>query len=113
MDFLGNVNLFHGRAALQLAMGEDTDRRPPERIFVRPHELEVSRENDGKPTIRGKVSRIRTAGALVKLEVLADSGEALNVEMSHDRFRSAALSKDDVVFVSLSDARIFQEDYSI
>jgi sulfate transport system ATP-binding protein len=113
MDFLGNVNLFHGRIALQLAAGPETDGKAPERIFVRPHDLEVSRHNDGRPTIRGRISRIRTAGAMVKLEVLADSGEALNVEMPHDRFRAAALAADDVVFVSLSDARVFQEDYSI
>lgn len=104
MDFLGNVNLFHGRL---------TGDGPAARIFVRPHDLELDVQENSKPNIRAKVERVQTAGALVKIEVLTDARETVNIEMPHERFRAAPVKKDDVVFVSLRDARVFFDDYSI
>jgi sulfate/thiosulfate transport system ATP-binding protein len=99
MDFLGNVNLFHGRQT--------------GRVFVRPHDLDIELSDDGTAATRATVQRVQTAGALVKVEVLTDEGETVNVEMPHDRFRSVPVKKDDVVFVSMRDSRVFFEDYSI
>ena len=110
MDFLGNVNLFHGRS-LDL-IGKPGDGRSA-RIFVRPHDLDINLEDNGKPTIRATVQRVQTAGALVKIEVLSESGETVNVEIPHERFREVAVKQNDVVFVSMRDARVFLEDYSI
>jgi sulfate/thiosulfate transport system ATP-binding protein len=124
MDFLGNVNLFHGRlqggeadvsnlGVEKLALGETSADGQVARIFVRPHDLDLDVSANGKPALRAAVQRVQTAGALVKIEVLTDAGETVNVEMPHERFRSAPVKKDDVVFVSLRDARVFFEDYSI
>jgi sulfate/thiosulfate transport system ATP-binding protein len=121
MDFLGNVNLFHGRlqggdgitvGVEQLSLGKATDGDSAQ-IFVRPHDLDLEFSDNGRPAIRATVQRVQTAGALVKVEVLTDGGETINVEMPHERFRAAPVKKDDVVFVSLRDARVFFEDYSI
>lgn len=120
MDFLGSVNLFHGRlstsetgAVEQLAVGQTTEGGPSTRIFARPHELDLNLSENGKPTVRAKVQRVQTAGALVRIEVLSDGGETINVEMPHEQFQAVGLRKGDVVFVSLKDARVFFEDYSI
>src|SRR6185436_3227138 len=46
MDFLGNVNVFHGRAAIELAKLGSLGAEDPEHpltAYVRPHELEVDR----------------------------------------------------------------------
>lgn len=120
MDFLGNVNLFHGRlkddksvGLEQLALGKTSAGGQPARIFVRPHDLDIELTDNGRPAIRAIVQRVQTAGASVKIEVFTDGGETVNVEMPHERFRSIPVKKDDTVFVSLRDARVFFEDYSI
>jgi hypothetical protein len=47
------------------------------------------------------------------VELVAETGEAVVVEMSHAQFRQAPVTLQDQVFVSLRDARIFTEDFSI
>jgi multidrug efflux pump subunit AcrA (membrane-fusion protein) len=92
---------------------EETLARARELYSARPHELDLNLSENGKPTVRARVQRVQTAGALVRIEVLGDGGETINVEMPHERFQTVGLRKGDVVFVSLKDARVFFEDYSI
>jgi hypothetical protein len=49
----------------------------------------------------------------VRVELRAETGETLRLEMPHAEFRERGISPDDEVFVALRDARIFTEDYSI
>ena len=124
MDFLGNVNLFHGRLKSpgneavgwtieQLALEESGGDGQSASIFVRPHDLDLDLRDNGNPAVRATVKRVQTAGASVKIEVVSDAGETVNIEMAHERFRLIGVKKDDSVFVSLRDARVFFEDYSI
>jgi len=121
MDFLGNVNLFHGRAEAGKAVfgsmvldhpvaGEDGK---PLRLFVRPHELEIKAEASGKDSLRAKVARVQLAGPVVKVELLSDLGEPIQVEMPHDRYRAAPIQAGHEVYVTPRGARMFGEDYSI
>jgi sulfate transport system ATP-binding protein len=103
MDFLGNVNLFHARLE-----GE-----AKKQIRARPHDLEVSRVEGSGSALKGKVTRIQTAGAVVKVEVTTEEGEAILVELPHDRFRQSGIATGEQVFVRVKDARVFVEDYSI
>ena len=50
------------------------------------------------------------SGALVRIELLSESGQPLQVEMPHSRFRERAVAPDDDVFVTLVNARIFPEE---
>jgi sulfate transport system ATP-binding protein len=116
MDFLGNVNLFHarvdesGRTAWAFGVPQQAEAK---RILVRPHDLEISRVENGPSALRGRVVRVQTAGSLVKVEVLGDSGDTAMVEVAHERFAELALVRGDVVFVSMKDSKVFVEDYSI
>jgi len=123
MDFLGNVNLFHGRVehgkavfgslVLENAALAEVDRCGA-RLFVRPHELDIAARPNGKPSLRARVVRIHSAGPLAKLELSTDEGSALHAELSHDRFRELRVAVGNEVFVSPRDARLFvEEDYSI
>ncbi len=107
MDFLGNVNLFHARLEGD-AVGDAKTQ-----VRARPHELDVSREEGTSPSVRGRVKRIQTAGAVVKVEVATDEGETVVVEMAHDRFSGSGIVAGEVVFVRVKEARVFVEDYSI
>jgi sulfate transport system ATP-binding protein len=122
MDFMGSVNLFRGRIESGKAVFGPLELESPEagasdgrtaRLFVRPYELDIHRHHSGRPGLRSRVLRVHSAGPQVKVELLAETGEAVIVEMSHAQFRDVQVSPHDQVFVSLRDARIFTEDYSI
>ena len=122
MDFLGNVNLFHGRVESGRAVFGSLVVDPPAglqidgeaaRLFVRPHELEIYTQHDDRPGIRATVVRVQSAGPMVKVELTSEGGQTVFVEMAHDRFRADPFAVGDAVFVAPRDARIFVEDYSI
>jgi sulfate transport system ATP-binding protein len=122
MDFLGNVNLFHARidresGKLAWSLGAASDGAPAggkaARVLVRPHDLDITLVENGSSSLRAKITRIQTAGSMVKVEVLADSGESAIVEIPHERFQQLAIKRDDVVFVSMKEAPVIVEDYSI
>jgi sulfate transport system ATP-binding protein len=123
MDFLGNVNVFHGRVSggraslggLELSYPDyPHDDVKPATAYVRPHELEISRFSRGKGTLRAEVVRIHTAGAAVKVELAAPPlGVGVRVELAQDRFRELALQVGDRVFVSPKQARVFVQDFQI
>ena len=104
VTFLGNVNLFHGRAEDKAA-----------RVFVRPHELEIERQPRNGKAVSATVVRIQSAGPLVRVELArTDSAEAdtpesalIHVELTHDHYRALALTTGETVFVKVRDARVF------
>jgi sulfate/thiosulfate transport system ATP-binding protein len=122
MDFLGNVNLFHGRVeggkavfgSMVLDYPETKGNSAgPARMLVRPHDLEIHARPNGCPSFPAKILRILAAGPQVKIELVSKSGESVNVEMAHDRFRGMGIALGDHVHVSPRDARVFLEDYCI
>jgi sulfate transport system ATP-binding protein len=122
MDFMGHVNLFHGRIESGKAVfgplvlhhnGSSASEGRSARLFVRPYDLDIARQHNGKPSLRARVVRIQSAGPQVKVELESETGESVSVETSHAQFGELRVSSGDQVFVSLRDARIFTEDYSI
>ncbi|MGD8453567.1 MAG: sulfate ABC transporter ATP-binding protein [Phycisphaerae bacterium] len=119
MNFLGTVNVFHRRVN-SLTPGPDAieiqcpDELPagsrPARIFVRPHDLEIATQIASGPRLRGRVQFINAAGALVRLEVLTEFGETLQVEMTADRFRELGVTRDSDVYVRPKAMRVFFDD---
>jgi sulfate transport system ATP-binding protein len=124
MDFLGNVNLFHGRVEGGKAVfgslildypKQDETHGLAARLLVRPHDLEIQSHPNGRPALPAKISRILTAGPSVKIELHSPHGDLINAEMAHERFQTLNLQTGSDVFVSLHNARVFTEevDYSI
>jgi sulfate/thiosulfate transport system ATP-binding protein len=123
MDFLGQVNLFHGRVEEGRAVfGPLVMERPgeekgaagrPARLLVRPHELELELHPNGKPAMAARVRRIQSAGPSVKVELAGEEGQEMTAEITHDRLKELGLSADQQVFVSPRRARVFAEDYVI
>lgn len=118
MDFLGNVNLFHGRIESGKAIfgsltldhtGDPLPDGAAARLFVRPFELDISRQQNGLPGLKARVIRVQSAGAQVRIELAAESGETMHVEMPHSRFREHAVAPQDDVYVTLLESRIFLE----
>jgi hypothetical protein len=46
---------------------------------------------------------------LVKVEVETSRGDSIHVEISHERYQELLLNKDDAVFVSSKDVKIFED----
>ena len=123
-NFLGNVNLFHGRVsggrltiggAEFAADGHDTAREAPAVAYVRPHDVEVFRETDGQgEAIQARVDHISYAGPFVHvLLTRRDDGATIEATLPRERHRELALKSADEVFVRLRNPRVFADDYSI
>jgi sulfate transport system ATP-binding protein len=130
--FLGDVNLFHGRAdqgevlieGMRLDAPEHADVRDlPASAYVRPHDLEVirwipgaERGVDGRQ--RGIVATLERAivvGPMARLELVPRDGEAIGggagglieAHMPASQYRSLELSEGDTVVVTPRRARVF------
>ena len=123
MDFLGNVNVFHGRVegGRALLHGFEVDypdyqssEAKPATVYVRPHELEIDHRPSDRASLAAQVVRINPAGAAVKVELASrDFGVVLNVVLSQERHAELGLRAGDAVFVYPKRARVFVQDYSI
>jgi len=123
IDFLGNVNLFHGRVEAGKAVFGSLIIDPPgglqiagdtARLFIRPHDLELRANcnGHGSPGLQARVTRVQSAGPVVKIELTSETNQTVFVEMSHDRFRLEPHAVGDEVFVIPRDSRLFVKDYS-
>jgi sulfate/thiosulfate transport system ATP-binding protein len=115
-DFLGDVNLFRGRVERgkayvgPLAFDAPGDAGHEARIatlYIRPHQLEVDREGGGEQQFRARVAHVNPAGPLVKVDLVAEWGDPVRVEMPQERYRALALEVGAEVFVRPKDMTIF------
>lgn len=124
MDFLGNVNVFHGRVqngravlgTLNLDYPEyPHDESRPATVYMRPHELEIERHRNGTPSLAAKVQRLNPAGAVARVGLVAidEGGRDLCVDLSPDRFAELNLKLGDTVYVLPRRMRVFVPDYAI
>jgi len=124
MDFLGNVNVFHGHVQEGVATLNGlrvswphyphTDRRPAS-LYVRPHELEIERRSDDRASsLQATVVHVNPIGAVTKVQLRAeDNVSAVLVELSPERSVELNLQAGEVVFVVPRKVRVFVPDYSI
>ena len=119
--FLGQVNLFRGRVEngkLHFATltwdAPDHAHAPgqPVRVFIRPHDLEIDTTRNGGPAFPARVARIHSAGPNVRLDLVAESGEPLCVELPQERFRSQNIEAGSLVYVTPRDIKVFTQDES-
>jgi len=78
MDFLGNVNIFHGRTNQGQAILDNlrvrlSDPSIPNgeqaRVYVRPNDIIIDRTPQGPSSMPAKVTRINRAGVQAKLSL--------------------------------------------
>jgi sulfate transport system ATP-binding protein len=121
MDFLGHVNVFHGRIQNGKAIIGDLEiglRRSqpdgPAKVFVRPHELDLDKHRNGALGLAATIEHISPSGSVTRVLVAVhDGGTKLNVDLQPARARELALKKGDAVFVTPREVRVFEPEYSI
>jgi sulfate transport system ATP-binding protein len=123
MDFLGNVNVFHGRVEAGRAFLGGLEVDYPEyphdqarsaKAYVRPHELEIDRYEHSGTCVRAEIRRVAYAGAVVRVELFAEEfGVPLSVETTRDRWAHLRLGEGDRAYVFPRNLRLFVHDYQI
>ena len=124
MDFLGNVNVFHGRVqAGRVEMGPFSlqydgyqhDEPRNATAYVRPHELDIDR-SPSQSSLLGTVKQINPAGSVLKVRIaVAEFGVELNVDVTHYRAQALGLKLNDTIYVHPRSVRVFmpEADYVI
>jgi sulfate transport system ATP-binding protein len=122
MNFLGQVNFFGGRledgklhfSTVALDSPEHAQLpNQPVKVFVRPHEFEVSKRQNGHASMKATVSRVHSAGPNARLQLIAESGENLAVEMPQERFRDLGIRPGSQVLLTPREVKVFVADYVI
>ncbi len=122
MDFLGNVNVFpvrllDGRAMLgpiEMPLPHVPVNGDSGHVFVRPHELDLSRVREGPAAIEARITHINPAGSVVKVRLLAEQfGLLVNVDVVQERYVSLGLRSGEIVYIAPKRARMFADEYVI
>ncbi len=119
--FLGDVNLFHGRAHEGQIQLEGMRLDSPEHsaaqnarayAYVRPHDFEVQRYAPGAEGIAAQLSRAIVIGPIARLELLPseDSGQAdplIEAQIPSQQYRDMGLREGDLLVLTPRNARVF------
>jgi sulfate transport system ATP-binding protein len=137
MDFLGNVNVFHGRVEKGQAFWHgipiDYPEYPhaqasPARVYLRPHELDIARTSAHTPNghathghatndpagnggLPASVLRIARSGPIARISCRPDGSESeLHVDLPADTARDLALQPGERVTITPRKVRVFLPD---
>ncbi len=122
MEFLGCVNVFHGRVeggkvhlgGTATALGGSTSSSSEKaNLYVRPHELEIERRRNGSVSLPATVKRIHPAGSFAKVLLEDAEGRKIQVDLPFGQLEELALRVEETVFVIPKKFRTFGEEYSI
>ena len=124
--FLGDVNLFHGRAhegemligadqqGLRLVTPEHQDAQDAKAFaYVRPHDLDVQRYTSGATGIVAKLVRAIVVGPIARLELLpidasaAGNGDIIEAQIPAQQFHDLGLRPDETLVLRPRKARVF------
>ena len=118
VNFLGNVNIFHGRVQdgkamlgeLNIAYPDHPQDEPKTAAgYARPHELEISRVEEGGG-LWATVSDVRMAGALVKIEVNDVDGKPIQVELGREQYEQVRAIIGERIYIKPRRVRVFIND---
>lgn len=123
-NFLGNVNLFHGRmhngkielGSIKLDAPEHLETQNKDIVsYIRPHDIEIRLEADGEEFIYAEIFFIRAVGPTVNLELKRlDNEEYIEAEISREIYKNLNIREKQRVYVRPRDFKVFiPEDYSI
>jgi len=121
--FLGDVNLFHGRAhegqlhldGVAIDSPEHAQARDAKAFaYVRPHDLEVERYTPGAVGIVAELQRAIVVGPIARLELWPEDPQQpdghdplIEAQISAERFRELGFKEGDKLVVSPRKARVF------
>jgi sulfate transport system ATP-binding protein len=117
VNFLGQVNIFHGRVQEGTAWLGPLAIEYPQHPHIeprtaagysRPHELDLSREDEGGG-LWATVIDLRAAGAVVKIEVIDDERRPIQVELGREQYERIRAIIGERVYVKPRKVRVFMD----
>jgi sulfate transport system ATP-binding protein len=118
-QFLGNVNRFQGHVIggrLKLGNTEfqllETGELKDSKViaYVRPHEIKLRSQANGKSAIPATIKHVNSAGPLVHLELeRTDDGSRVTVDLTKEESNQISLQPGGRIFVELKNVRVFAE----
>jgi sulfate transport system ATP-binding protein len=124
MDFLGQVNVFHGRLeagrmhmehfSLEYPQYQEASSRTAT-AYVRTQDVELHR-TPHETSLPVRVLHVNPAGPVTRIRLHSEAfGVALNVDLSPDRYRELKPRPGDDLFATPNRVRVFvpEEDYAI
>jgi sulfate transport system ATP-binding protein len=114
-QFLGQVNILpletiqlgprsEGEAPLAvpgIALGSDAQ------IYVRPHDLEISRFRNGHPCWSARIERVTSLGGVLRVELSISGDHRIHMELPSDQSAEHELARGDSVFVTPQRVNLF------
>jgi sulfate transport system ATP-binding protein len=125
--FLGSYNFFHARKTNGGAAVVTSPAEADGVAFVRPHDIEIRRDNSDGCGIAAKIKHIAFAGSLVNVELASidDEEKVVDAALPAQAYKDLHLKPDDQVFLKVHKTKSFDgteprgevkppaEDYSI
>lgn len=118
-EFLGAFNILPLETVLSIDV---TEERPlpvsvpgsdeTATIYVRPHDLDVTRHRDGRPGWPARIRRLTPLGGLVRLELTLHDGTDLIVQLTRQRSLELELADGEDVYVAPKDMKVFRESHA-
>jgi len=110
LNFLGNVNLFHGR----LHPADSPAETQSAVTYVRSHDIEIERSRQDSAAFKAEVKHIQKLGPSVRVTLSIDgNGEFIEAELTRDIYQNLGLQQGEQVYVRPRQVRVFVEDYQI
>ena len=116
LDFLGSVNIFHGRVQngrahlgpLSVEYPSHPDAEPlPASGYARSWEIDLSRAPLPGEGFPATLRHVAASGAVVRLDLVADDGQALKVEVARERYEELAPREGERLHVAPRRLRVF------
>ncbi|MCL4554268.1 MAG: sulfate/molybdate ABC transporter ATP-binding protein [Actinobacteria bacterium] len=122
MEFLGNVNVFHGRVhggvanagpLVVEAPGVAPGTSANARVYFRPYDVDLHIERPERPHFPAVVVHVNPAGPRVKIELEDTEKRQVFAEIDWETYDALGVSPGDRLYASPRETRVFFEDYSI
>ena len=116
-EFLGAVNVLPLESVLSMDTMRDEAPLPldlpspdgPVLVYVRPHDLEITRQSDGRPAWFAHLRRLTRLGGLVRLELNLHDGTNLLVQLTRERCQELNLADGDEIYVVPKNWKVFND----
>jgi sulfate transport system ATP-binding protein len=118
VNFLGQVNIFHGRVQEGKALFGPLAVAYPDHPhaearqvagYSRPHELEIATEDEGGG-LWATVTDVRTSGAVVKIEVADERRHPIQIELGREQYERVRTIIGERVYVKPRKVRVFMQE---
>jgi sulfate transport system ATP-binding protein len=114
-EFLGTVNVIKGQSASGVAaLGEGVavpnvvgSHDGTFSVYVRPHDLELTHERNGRTSWPGHVARVTPLGAYVRLDLALADGTTVRVELSRERYTALEPRVGEMLYIAPRDLKVF------